>query len=148
MRVTETAIKRPSLIIVIFTALILGGIFSYSKLNYELVPDMSMTTLNITTIYPGAAPTDVEQSVTKGVEGVLSSISGINSITSQSMEGMSIVTAEFDAATNIDYMQQEVQRQLNNIMQDLPDEVEIPSVKKITSSALLPVIHLSSIYKL
>jgi len=148
MRVTETAIKRPSLIIVIFTALILGGIFSYSKLNYELVPDMSMPTLNITTIYPGAAPTDVEQSVTKGVEGVLSSISGINSITSQSMEGMSIVTAEFDAATNIDYMQQEVQRQLNNIMQDLPDEVEIPSVKKITSSALLPVIQLTTVSNL
>ena len=85
MSVTETAIKRPSLIIVLFTALILGGLFSYTQLDYELLPDMSMPMLNITTTYPGAAPIDVEQTVTKSIEGVLSSINGINKITSLSM---------------------------------------------------------------
>src|SRR5690625_3426693 len=148
MRVTETAIKRPSLIIVLFTALILGGLFSYTQLDYELLPDMSLPTLNITTTYPGAAPIDVEQTVTKSVEGVLSSISGINTITSRSMEGVSVITPQFDVGTDIDEMQQEVQRKLNNIMQDMPDEVEIPSVKKITNSDLLPVIQLTTVSNL
>lgn len=148
MKVTETAIKRPSLIIVLFTALILGGIFSYSKMKYELLPDMSSPTLNIITPYPGAAPIDVEQTVTKSVEGVLSSISGINKITSQSMEGVSVITAQFDVGTDIDEVQQEVQRQLNNIMQDLPEEVEMPSVMQITSSDLFPVIQMTTVSNL
>src|SRR5699024_12190438 len=128
MSVTETAIKRPTLIIVLFTALILGGLFSYTKLNYELLPDMSMPTLNTTTTYPGAAPIDVEQTVTKSVEDVLSSISGINQITSRSMEGVSVITAQFEVGTDIDEMQQEVQRQLNNIIQDLTDEMKMTRV--------------------
>src|SRR5699024_3876415 len=148
MRITETANKSPSLIIVVFTALILGGLFSYTQLNYELLPDMSMPTLNITTTYPGAAPIDVEQTVTKSVEDVLSSISGINQIKSRSMEGVSVIMAQFDVGTDIDEMQQEVQRQLNNMMQDLPDEVKIPSVKKITASDLLPVIQLTTVSNL
>src|SRR5699024_6052197 len=64
------------------------------------------------------------------------------------MEGVSVITPQFDVGTDIDEMQQEVQRKLNNIMQDMPDEVEIPSVKKITSSDLLPVIQLTTVSNL
>jgi HAE1 family hydrophobic/amphiphilic exporter-1 len=134
MSITEIAIKRPSLIIVIFSVLIGGGLFCYSKLNYELMPDMSQPTLIISTAYPGAAPGNVEQTVTKKIEDVLSGIDRIKSITSQSMEGNSVIQAEFTMGTDIDDKQQEVQRKINNIMSDLPDDVKTPSISKVTPS--------------
>ncbi|WPQ62031.1 efflux RND transporter permease subunit [Chitinophaga sancti] len=134
MTLTEIAIKRPSLIIVIFTVLILGGIFCYTKLSYELLPDMSQPTLNIMTQYPGASPVNVEQTVTKKIEDVLSGVDDIKSVSSQSLESNSIITAEFNTGVDIDSKQQDVQRKINNIMSDLPDDVKQPSISKVTPS--------------
>ncbi|EJL62793.1 efflux RND transporter permease subunit [Flavobacterium sp. CF136] len=134
MTLTEISIKRPSLIIVIFTVLLLGGVFCYTKLSYELMPDMSQPTLVVTTQYPGAAPVNVEQTVTKEIEDVLSGVDGIKSISSQSMEGNSIITAEFNVGTDIDSKEQEVQRKINNILSELPDDVKTPGISKVTPS--------------
>jgi len=134
MSITEIAIKRPSLIIVIFTVLIGAGVFCYKQLSYELLPDISQPTLVITTNYPGAAPANVEQTVTKKIEDQLSSIDAIKSITSQSLEGVSIITAEFNTGSNIDLKQQEVQRKINNIMGDLPTDVKSPGISKVSPS--------------
>lgn len=134
MSLTEISIKRPSLIIVIFTVLLAGGIFCYTKLSYELLPDMSQPTLVVMTQYPGAAPVNVEQTVTKEIEDVLSGVDGIKSISSQSLEGNSIITAEFTVGTDIDDKQQEVQRKINNILSDLPSDVKSPSISKVTPS--------------
>ena len=68
MTLTDIAIKRPSLIIVIFTALAVLGIFSFNQLNYELLPKFSPPIVTITTIYPGASPSEVETGVTKTIE--------------------------------------------------------------------------------
>ncbi|WP_163407157.1 efflux RND transporter permease subunit [Flavobacterium ajazii] len=134
MTLTEISIKRPSLIIVIFAVLLLGGAFCYTKLSYELMPDMSQPTLVVTTQYPGAAPVNVEQTVTKEIEDVLSGVDGIKTISSQSMEGNSIITAEFNVGTDIDSKEQEVQRKINNILSELPDDVKTPSISKVTPS--------------
>ncbi len=143
MSITEIAIKRPSLIIVIFSILIGGGLFSYSKLNYELLPDMTQPTLIISTIYPGAAPSNVEQTVSKKIEDVLSGIDGIKSITSQSYEGTSIVVAEFSMGVDMDSKQQEVQRKLNNLMSLLPKEVKNPNISKVSPNDQ-PIMQLSA----
>lgn len=134
MSITEIAIKRPSLIIVIFTVLIGGGLFCYTKLNYELMPDMSQPMLIITTAYPGATPSNIEQTVTKKIEDVLSGIDRLKSITAQSMDGNSVIQAEFSMGTDIDDKQQEVQRKINNILSDLPDDVKTPNISKVTPS--------------
>jgi len=147
MSITEIAIKRPSLIIVIFTVLIGAGLFCYSKLSYELLPDISQPTLVITTNYPGAAPANVEQTVTKKIEDQLSSIDAIKTITSQSMEGVSIITAEFNTGSNIDLKQQEVQRKLNNIMGDLPTDVKSPGISKVSPSDQ-PIMQLMAVSNL
>ncbi|PWJ59473.1 HAE1 family hydrophobic/amphiphilic exporter-1 [Dyadobacter jejuensis] len=134
MSLTEISIKRPSLIIVIFTILLGGGLFCYSLLSYELLPEMSQPTLVVITQYPGAAPVNVEQTVTKKIEDVLSGVDGIKTITAQSMEGNSIITAEFQSGTVINEKEQEVQRKLNNIMSDLPSDVKTPNISKVTPS--------------
>ncbi len=134
MSLTEIAIKRPSLIIVIFTVLIGGGLFCYKQLSYELLPDISNPVLVVTTRYPGAAPANVERTVTKKIEDQLSSIDAIKTITSQSLEGTSIITAEFNTGSDINQKQQDVQRKINNIMGDFPTDVKSPNISKVTPS--------------
>jgi len=147
MSITEIAIKRPSLIIVIFSVLIGAGIFCYTQLSYELLPDISQPTLVITTSYPGAAPANVEQTVTKKIEDQLSSIDAIKTITSQSLEGVSIITAEFNTGSNIDLKQQEVQRKINNILGDLPTDVKSPGISKVSPSDQ-PIMQLMAVSNL
>ncbi|MFM7339670.1 MAG: efflux RND transporter permease subunit, partial [Bacteroidota bacterium] len=56
MTITELSIKRPTLVVVLFTVLGVLGLFGYSQLKYELLPKISPPVVVITTIYPGASP--------------------------------------------------------------------------------------------
>lgn len=143
MSITEIAIKRPSLIIVIFTVLMLGGLFSYKQMNYELMPDFSVPTLVVTTQYPGASPSDVEQSVTKDLEDVLAGLNGVKNITSTSREGLSTIIAEFNVGVDMNVMEQDAQRKINNILSTLPEDVKSPSISKVTPSDA-PIMQLTA----
>ncbi|WP_333818966.1 efflux RND transporter permease subunit [Ohtaekwangia sp.] len=147
MSLTEIAVKRPSLIIVIFSVLMLGGLFCYTKLNYELMPDFDIPTLVISTPYPGAAPVDVEQSVTKKIEDVVAGMDRVKSILSQSYEGVSVISVEFAVGTDMDDKQQEAQRKINNILSDLPDDAETPSISKVSPSDR-PIMQLTTVGKM
>ena len=94
MTITELSIKRPSLIIVIFIALLTVGLFSFSKLKYELLPKFSAPVLTITTIYPGASPSEVETNVTKIIEDAVSGLDNVDNVISTSMEGVSFVVIQ------------------------------------------------------
>lgn len=65
MSITNVAVKRPTIVVVVFSILVLLGLVGYSTLTYELLPKISAPVITITTIYPGAGPTEVETSVTK-----------------------------------------------------------------------------------
>lgn len=134
MKLTKIAIERPSLIIVIFTILLIAGGYSYTKLNYELMPEFSQPTLIISTQYPGADPSNVEQSVSKKLEDVLAGMDGLKSLTTQSYESMSLIVAEFKFGADINDKQQEVQRKFNSIIGDLPKDVKTPSISKVIPS--------------
>ncbi|MEZ4972968.1 MAG: efflux RND transporter permease subunit [Cyclobacteriaceae bacterium] len=134
MTLTEISIKRPSIIIVIFSVLMLGGLYCYSTLRYELLPPMEIPTLVITTPYPGAAPIEVEQSVTKKIEDVMSGLDRVKSVLAQSYEGVSVLQVEFTVGTDIESKEQEAQRKINNILNTLPEDVESPSISKVSPS--------------
>lgn len=147
MSLAEIAIKRPSLIIVVFAVLTLGGLLSYKHLSYELMPDFKVPTLVVMTPYPGASPSDVEQSVTKKIEDALSSLDRNRSMISMSQEGVSVVVVEFLYGTDMDFKQQEAQRVVNNILSTLPEEVKAPSVRQISPSDA-PVMQLTAVSKM
>lgn len=132
MTLTEIAIKRPSLIIVIFSILTLGGIFAYTNLGYELMPDFAAPTITITTVYPGASPSEVESSVTKKIEDAISGLENIDDITSKSLENASLVIVNFKNGTDLDLSMQEAQRKIDNIKRNLPAEVQSPTMSKIS----------------
>ena len=76
---------------VIFTVLGILGITSYTKLNYELIPKMSIPVITVVTTYSGASANEVETSVTKVLEDALSSLEKVDNMTSSSQEGASIL---------------------------------------------------------
>jgi len=143
MTLTEISIKRPSLIIVIFTILIGGGLISYNQLSYELLPDFSPPVLTVTTVYPGASPATVENQVSKPLEDALSGLENITEVTSFSLENASVVLLEFNASTDIDAALEDAQRKVNNIISKLPSDVQNPVVSKIEPNAS-PVLQVSA----
>ena len=131
MTLTELAIKRPSMVVVIFAVLGVLGLFSFSQLKYELLPKISPPVITIFTVYPGAAPSEVESSVTKIVEDAVSGIDKISSVTSTSQEGVSIVLMEFQQSAKIDLVLQEAQRKVGQIIGLLPNGSKAPVLSKI-----------------
>ena len=130
MTITELAIKRPSLIIVIFLALGLTGLFGYFQLRYELLPKVEPPFVNISIVYPGASPSEVETGVTKLVEDAVSSLEKISNIYAFSYEGLSTVSIEYNYSANADKAMQDVQRKINGIMLNLPRDIRAPVIQK------------------
>ena len=89
MSITEIAIKRPTLVVVLFTIIGLLGINYYTKLNYDLIPKLSIPMISVSANYPGASANEVESSVTKVLEDALASLENVKSMQSTSQEGMS-----------------------------------------------------------
>ncbi|WP_026953220.1 efflux RND transporter permease subunit [Algoriphagus mannitolivorans] len=130
MQITKLSIQRPTLVVVLFTILTLLGLFSYTQLSYELLPKMDTNVVTITTVYPGAAPSEVETSVTKKIEDAVASLEGIKAMNSISQESVSILTIELASGTDVDQALQEAQRKINAILGDLPDDADPPSLGK------------------
>ncbi len=129
------------MVVVIFTILLALGAFSYTQLNYELIPKISSPVVSVTTVYPGASPYEVENSVTKKIEDAISSLEGIKKITSNSMESVSSVVVELEQSVDVDLALQDAQRKINGIVSSLPDDVEAPSLGKFDFGDL-PIMRL------
>jgi hydrophobic/amphiphilic exporter-1 (mainly G- bacteria), HAE1 family len=132
MSLTELSIKRPTLIVVIFTVLGLLGIVSYFSIGYELLPKMSKQIITISTSYPGAAPSEVENSVTKEIEDAVSSLEKLDNIKSRSMEGQSSVIVTFKSDVDINQAMQDAQRKVDGIAADLPEDAKDPEITKFS----------------
>ncbi|WP_145859102.1 efflux RND transporter permease subunit [Pedobacter suwonensis] len=143
MKITDISIKRPSLVIVVFTALTLLGLLSYFSLGYELLPKFSNNVVSISTIYPGASPNEVENTVTKKIEDAVSSMENIKKINSVSFESLSTVTITLTDAANIDISLNDAQRKVNAILSQLPEDVKTPSLSKFSLDDL-PVITMTA----
>ena len=130
MTLTELSIKRPILIVVLFTVLGILGMFSYRQLQYELLPKMTPPVVTVSIRYPGASPSEVETSLTKPVEEAVSAIEKIASITSTSTEGMSVVAIEFSNSANIEKALQDAQRKINEVRDRFPTEAKAPVITR------------------
>lgn len=136
MKLAEISIKRPSLVIVMLAALIIGGLFSYKNLSYELIPKMDIKVLSISTIYPGAGPSEVESTVSKKIEDAVSSLENVKKIQAKSYEGLSVVIITLTNEANVDNSLNDAQRKINAIRSDLPDDAKEPSISKFSLSDL------------
>ncbi len=132
MKISEISIKRPSLIIVLFTLLTLGGIFSYMGLGYELVPKFEVNVITVQTVYPGAAPSEVETSVTKVIEDAVASLESVKKIESKSMESVSVVMITLNTGADVNFLLTDAQRKINAVINDLPEDADPPTLNKFS----------------
>lgn len=143
MNITEIAIKRPSLIIVLFSVFTLLGIIGYKNLSYELLPDFNQPVVVIKTLYPGAEPQEVETSVSRKIEDALSNLEGVDYLETKSMPNASVIIANLKYGTDVDKAMQDAQRYIDNIKKDLPADILSPVMSKVSPNDL-PIISISA----
>jgi HAE1 family hydrophobic/amphiphilic exporter-1 len=136
------SVRRPVFASVLVLSLVVVGVFSYVTLGVDRFPDVDFPIVSITTRHPGAAPEDVETEITDRVERAVNTISSIQQLRSVSTEGVSQVFIEFDLDKNVDVAAQDVRDKVNQILPDLPRDVEPPVIDKVDPQAA-PVIYLA-----
>ncbi len=142
-KITEIAIQRPLLITVIFAALVLFGLVSYNALSYNLLPKFDANVVTIITTYRGASADEIENVVTRKVEDAISTLEGVDRITSNSQEGVSVITVTLKDGVDVNRAQNDAQRKVNQIMALLPQNIDNPVVNKFSTDDF-PVLRLSA----
>ena len=124
-----------------YLAIAFLGIIAFLRLPVDLLPDISFPTLSVSTNYSGAGPQEVEREVTLLLENALSTVPGINQISSSSTEGRSGISLRFAWGTDLDVAANEVRERIDRVRNGLPDGAEAPRVAKFDPN-LFPIVLL------
>src|SRR3954462_5751038 len=130
MTISEVCIKRPVFTWVLVAIPVVMGMAAYPSLGVDLFPDVDFPVCTVTTVLPGASVEEMETSVTKPIEDIINTVSGIDELRSTTMEGVSTVTVQFQLSTNGNVGTQEVRDKVNTILADLPEGTDPPIFDK------------------
>ena len=130
MGLPSFSVNRPVTTIMMFTAMIVFGFICWSKLPQELYPPITYPQLSVVTYYKDAAPEEIETLITKPIEEQVGTVSGVRKISSTSKEEVSLVVAEFNWGTNMDFAALGVREKIDLIKLELPRGAEDPIVMK------------------
>jgi len=139
---TKISLRNRSIVGLAVVAVIVVGGYAITALKEELIPDLTFPYLTVVTVVPGAAASDVEQTVTVPIEQAIKTTSGVKEYDSYSNEGMSIVTVEYEFGTDIEAKQAEVQQAVTGVQRALPLGTMPPEVAALNFNAL-PVVQLA-----
>ncbi len=135
MNLANLSINRPTFITCIIILMLSVGLISINKLGVDLFPDVTFPVVTVMTVYPGAAPNEVETLVSKPLEDEISTISGIKRLSSINQEGVSQVIAEFTLATDIKVAEQQVRDRVSAAKSKFPDDIrDEPIIRRIDPS--------------
>jgi len=123
-------VRRPVFASVLILSLTVVGGFSFTQLGIDQFPNVDFPAILVTTRLPGAAPEQVESEVTDKIEESVNTISGIDTLTSTSSEGVSQIVVGFNLEKNADVATQEVRDKVNRILPLLPRTITQPTVEK------------------
>ena len=144
MSITNTVVRRPTTIIVLFTLLTALALVVYPSLSVELFPEMSLPMVVVFSNYKGASPETVEESITKNIESAVSNVGGIKSINSTSSEGYSMVMIQFNYGTNLDKASQSINDNLKLYSDIFPADATSPTIFKLNTN-MMPVMNIAVI---
>ena len=146
MNISKLSVKRPVAVTMVVMILVVIGLYSLSMFSIELMPDMELSMAVVYTQYPNVGSEEVENMVTKTIEGAVSAVSGAKSVTSQSSEGSSMVMVEFAASTDMDKAVRDISDQIELVESYLPEDAEEPMVLKLDMS-MMPIAMMSVSYE-
>ena len=126
MFISDTAIERPVLTIVAMLMFVVFGVVALLQLDTDEFPEIDAPVVVVAIPYPGASPDVVEREVTDPIEEVLSGISGIDKMTSNSLDSFGNIIVEFDFSKDPRMASQEIRDKISEIRNELPAEMEEP----------------------
>ncbi len=147
MKITTLSINYRTAVAAFTLLLAVGGLASYLTIPKESQPSIEFPQIVVTSVYPGASPSDVESTVSQVIEQEISSINGIDEMRSTSSEGVSTIVVEFTPDVETDKAYQEVNRAVDRAQPDLPEAVEEPLIDEInTDDFPVMTVNLSGTY--
>jgi HAE1 family hydrophobic/amphiphilic exporter-1 len=142
MNIVDLSIKRPVTVLMASLAIIIFGIMAYFSLPVSLSPETKTAIATVTTVYAGAGPQIVEAQLSKPIEDQVSSISGVDNITSYSMDNVSMVIIMFKDGKDENIAVQEVKDKVDAIMGELPEGIQKPSISKMDVATSTPIMRI------
>lgn len=137
------SIDNKTSIFIITIILSIVGIFSYISLPKEKFPDIVIPTIMVNTVYPGSAPKDIENLVTKPIEKQIKSISGVKKLTSNSVQDFSMVMIEFNTDVDVTEAKRKVKDAVDKARMDLPNDLpKEPTVMEMDFSEM-PILYIN-----
>ena len=135
MWLSDTSVRRPVLSMVMSLLLMAFGALSFRNLPLRELPDVDPPIVSVETTYIGASAAVVENRVTKPIEDRLAGLEGIHKIVSESSEGISRISIEFELSRDIDDAANDVRDRVSQSRDDIPDDADAPEIYKAQSSA-------------
>lgn len=135
MFLSRLSLKNPVLIFMLTAALIIFGYASVKSLGLDLLPNMDIPIVTITTIYPGADAKTIEEDVVKVIEGSVGTMNGIKHINSTAVNNVGLVVIEFEEDVNTSEATQSVRDKVAIVRDDLPDDAKDPLIEKFDLNA-------------
>jgi HAE1 family hydrophobic/amphiphilic exporter-1 len=131
MNLASLSIKRPVFITCIVIVILVVGWLSLRKMPVDLFPNVTFPIVTVTTVYPGAGPEEVETLVSKVYEEELSNVPGLKKLSSNNLENVSVIIAEFNLSTDVKYAEQQVRDKVSAARKKLPSDITEPVIRKI-----------------
>jgi HAE1 family hydrophobic/amphiphilic exporter-1 len=142
MKLAEVCVKRPVFATMLVLTFVVLGIFSYTQLGIDQFPKIDLPTVTVQTALPGASPEEIESQITKPIEEVINTISGIDELRSTTLEGVSLVVVQFVLDKNADVAAQEVRDKVATVIGNLPRDTNPPVIERVDFDAA-PILSIS-----
>jgi len=134
MNLPEFSLKRPVTVIVVMLIFITIGVISLIKLPLEMFPDISFPGLMVQVPYPSSSPEEVERTITRPLEEILSTVNNLKNIRSTSSSSSSRIFVEFETGTNMDLASMEIRDKIDQVRDRLPDDIERIRIRRWSTS--------------
>ena len=135
MTLSDIAVRRPVLAAVASLLILVFGLAAVQDIPVRELPDVDNAVVTITTEYRGAAPEVIDTDITETLEGAVAAITGLRSISSESRQGRSRITLEFETSRDLDNAANDVRNAVGRVTGQLPEEADEPRVVKSDADA-------------
>ena len=141
MKISELSVRRPITVTMVFVLICVIAAIFVPKIGVALYPSTTMPILSVSVNCGEAGPEEIEQQVTKVLENKLSSVSGLESITSNTAKGQSRIMLEFGYGTDLDEASSDIESVISQVTYSLPDFASTPSLMRFDMSSM-PIIRM------
>ena len=142
MKFAQTFIKHHVMTILLYILVVVFGFYSFQNLPLALMPSMEIPAAVVYATYPGAGPEDIEQQVTKKLEGAVAGLSGLDTLQSTSSENMAMLVIRFTNDTDMDQAMTDLRDKVAQVKSQLPDDASDPTVMSIDIDSM-PVVSVA-----